>query len=457
MEDKSEWVRLAAVQKQAVLAVEKLTDQAILAKIAVEDKGHKTFSIRLAAVKKINDQALLAKIAVEDWYEDIRHTAVQNLANQAVLARIAMEDKAEDVRRAAVENLTDQAILAKVAVKGKWLDVRLTAVEKLTDQPTLARVAVEGIWLKVRLAAIGKLTDQVLLRKWAEKEPQAAIRQAVVMRIDDDRFLVQRLPMEPSAAVRTTIIKLLRKEHSLRGVALTSYHEDDRKQAFQRLKKKWPDSASEVFTAHIELERKVEALANELDNNRLLTVALDGEFDVLRGSAARWLNDSAALEQVALRSIDREVLKILMAKLEDKDMLDRIAKEAEDRAMRLAAAYRVDVKSWKEIFSTATAKGATIEMLGYAISAVSLFQNKQQDAVKGVQHACLNLIRRGNESRIPEMVGLIEGYGDKTLAEDYLNCGQPDLGNAGRSWARTRGYNIDTGSGSHRATWGSGR
>jgi hypothetical protein len=77
--------------------------------------------------------------------------------------------------------------------------------------------------------------------------------------------------------------------------------------------------------------------------------------------------------------------------------------------------------------------------------------------VEGVQQACLNLIRRGDESRIPEMVDLLEGYGDKTLTEDYLNCGQPDLDASARRWANKRGYNIGIGSGSHRATWGSGR
>lgn len=69
----------------------------------------------------------------------------------------------------------------------------------------------------------------------------------------------------------------------------------------------------------------------------------------------------------------------------------------------------------------------------------------------------MNLIRRGDESRIPEMVDLLEGYGDKTLAEDYLNCGQPDLNAAARKWFYARGYSIRPGFGSHRATWGSGK
>ncbi len=58
----------------------------------------------------------------------------------------------------------------------------------------------------------------------------------------------------------------------------------------------------------------------------------------------------------------------------------------------------------------------------------------------------------GDESRIPEMVDLLEGYVGKTLAEDYLNCGQPDLGAAGRKWAHRRGYSVRTGAG-FRASW----
>ena len=123
----------------------------------------------------------------------------------------------------------------------------------------------------------------------------------------------------------------------------------------------------------------------------------------------------------------------------------------------LLAAQKAGAKSWKEIFDAATAKGATMQILGDALAAASLFPKVQPDAVNGVQHACLNLIRRGDESRIPEMVDLLEGYGDKTLAEDYLNCGQPDLDAVGRKWAGRRGYSVGTGAGSQRATWGSDR
>ena len=162
-------------------------------------------------------------------------------------------------------------------------------------------------------------------------------------------------------------------------------------------------------------------------------------------------------EQAALRAGDREVLRILLAKLEDEAVLKRIAAAAGDRAMRLAAAQKAGAKSWKGIFGAATARGATVQMLGDALAAASLFPEVQSDAVNGVQGACLNLIRRGDESRIPEMVDLLERYGDKRLAEDCINCGQPDLEAAGGHWARRRGYSVTKGSGSSRATWGSSK
>ena len=118
------------------------------------------------------------------------------------------------------------------------------------------------------------------------------------------------------------------------------------------------------------------------------------------------------------------------------------------------ADVKAGTNSWGQIFRAATTKGASLNNLGDALAAVSLFYTIQTEAVEGVQQASLNLIRLGNESRIPEMVELLEQYGDKKLAEDYLNCGQPDLDAAGRTWAQKRGYFVSQGSGSHRASWG---
>ena len=53
-----------------------------------------------------------------------------------------------------------------------------------------------------------------------------------------------------------------------------------------------------------------------------------------------------------------------------------------------------------------------------------------------------------------KLSGLLMVYGDKSMAEDYLNSGSKLLADAGREWAMAHGYNVSTGSGSHRAIWG---
>lgn len=57
----------------------------------------------------------------------------------------------------------------------------------------------------------------------------------------------------------------------------------------------------------------------------------------------------------------------------------------------------------------------------------------------------------GTEERLNHI--LVE-RGDKRMAEDFLNAGSQKLYDGGRAWANTHGYNILTGMGSHRVSWG---
>ncbi|MBU2028454.1 hypothetical protein KJ761_01005 [Patescibacteria group bacterium] len=49
---------------------------------------------------------------------------------------------------------------------------------------------------------------------------------------------------------------------------------------------------------------------------------------------------------------------------------------------------------------------------------------------------------------------LLMRYGDKSMAEDFLNSGSRELHSGGASWAGAHGYRIQTGRGSHRVGWG---
>jgi hypothetical protein len=143
-------------------AVENLTDQAVIAKVAEEEKDP---SVINAVFKRLTDQALMAKLAVEAKH--CRDRATEHLTDQALLSKIAVEDNSGSVRAIAISRLvdtsrrtgtsTDQALLSKIAVEDNDWYVRATAVGGLIDQELLSRIAAEDRESYVRELAKGRL------------------------------------------------------------------------------------------------------------------------------------------------------------------------------------------------------------------------------------------------------------------------------------------------------------
>lgn len=70
-----------------------------------------------------------------------------------------------------------------------------------------------------------------------------------------------------------------------------------------------------------------------------------------------------------------------------------------------------------------------------------------------IAYALVDLGRRGTED---ELATALHSYGDLTLAEYYLNCGNRRLEGAARDWAYARGYTVTTVPGMGGNQWGSG-
>lgn len=64
-------------------------------------------------------------------------------------------------------------------------------------------------------------------------------------------------------------------------------------------------------------------------------------------------------------------------------------------------------------------------------------------------------IKLGISGSEDKLGALLMAYGDKGMAEDYLNSGSNTLHSWASRWATANGYNIRTGPGSRRANWGS--
>ncbi|GAB2586944.1 hypothetical protein [Kribbella endophytica] len=59
--------------------------------------------------------------------------------------------------------------------------------------------------------------------------------------------------------------------------------------------------------------------------------------------------------------------------------------------------------------------------------------------------------RPGSEDRL---IQALSRFGDKLMAEDFLNCGAPELAKGARRWAERRGYRITHRAAGQSATWG---
>jgi ankyrin repeat protein len=321
------------------------------------------------------------------------------------------------------------------------------------DVNELAKLVTDSKDIWVRRAALSTLSDQTQLMQFAGTLPEAELRVTAVRKIADEKFLLARSREDSSAAVRTAAVMAMKSPDALLGVATNSYYRELRELA--------ASNPAVNSTARGKIHAANEMRDKEIKNNgvknipqSLADIALNGKFDTVRLGAVKYLSDQSLLAKVAMKSTDREVTKAAFARLTDSSTLGEVANCADDPAVRIAAEIAQNMTTWRDVFTKAARVGES-KALGDALAAVSL--SKAQSGINNiVTETCLMLIRRGDESRIPELSDLLNLYGDKSLCEDYLNCGQPDLKISGTRWAYGHGYNVDTGNGSSRARWGSG-
>ena len=206
-------------------AIEKLTDQAVLAEVAQSDP-----SLREAAAErltdrvlaqsflaqivkaasnnkgsahwipsagvsygptlaKITDQAILADVAKNAVDEDLRLAAAERITDralaQSVYAQIAMTATVRSTEKnvCMLANITEQVILADIAKNTMSFDVSLLACARITDQAVLVDIAKCPGSRSASLAAAERVTSQILLADIVKNAVDHSVRVAAVKRI----------------------------------------------------------------------------------------------------------------------------------------------------------------------------------------------------------------------------------------------------------------------------------
>jgi hypothetical protein len=195
------------------------------------------------------------------------------------------------------------------------------------------------------------------------------------------------------------------------------------------------------------------AVMRVADESILVQVASNDADSGVRQTAVARIKDQALLAEVVIGARDWNVRKIAFGRIHNTAQLGAVESGTTDEAVRMAASVRLGKTTWTDIINEAQKNESKI---GPAISAIA-WAEKQWALSLQITGLCHRYIRKGDVARVPELRELLLLYGDKALAEDYLNCGQSELDDAGQAWANSHGYNVGTGYGSHRVRWGEDR
>ena len=297
---------------------------------------------------------------------------------------------------------------------------RIRAVNKTTDQNILFKVAIDDGNPYVQLAAVSRISDQDLLYRVVLESEDKEVRRAANSKISDQE-LINKLAMESGDwEIRLNSIEKVTDQNILYKIVLLNMPDKEMTAALGKCE---PETVSRLMEESIGQVLKLRIVKILSDQKQLINIAIN--------------NDNWTVRQAAFTKLDDSSLNV-------------IAQDAKDPASVLAANIRLGKTTWKEAFSV---QPGTAGKLGDVIGAAALVEDPKPTPYDVVA-ACHNFIKLGDSSRIPELINLLNRFGDVSLAEDYINCGHDQLYTAGARWGSEHGYSISSGNGSHRVRWG---
>jgi hypothetical protein len=438
-------------QTLRITAIEQIDDQSFLTQLFHETTES---TVRNAIVKRLTSQEVLEEIALNDDHSSIRGHAIEKVDDQAVLSRAALNDDWPHNRRKALARIHDADLLATLALEGDEI-IRRNAAKRLPLGPDVDIAALSAKALYSRVAFIESVSNRHLLYIWARHSFFPTLRSSAARRIGDDSLLLSTLDVENSPKVRAEIIDSIQERDALEQVAKSAFHSEDRIHARAVVKAKWGEVSAKVLTAEKALELQLDSIAPITDDEELVRLAIDGRFDRTQTEAARAIESNSHLLRTALLSENPDVLRIILRKVEDPGVLERISHDATHPAARLAARIKAGLMSWEDALLAANQPHAVRGELRNLMTAMLVYPANPLDFYKMTRRIAASSIRLGDESRIPILIEMLDSHGDKTLATDYLNSGQPDLKRAAAQWGERRGLQVSYGpSTSSHATWG---
>jgi acyl carrier protein phosphodiesterase len=289
-------------------AVERLTDESLLALIVKKDDG----LAGRAAVEKLTDQKLLGEVAKERHAlgKEIVKAAIDKLTDEKLLAEVARkwdQSSEQEIAKAAIDKLTDEKLLAEVAKSNSY--VAEAVIDKLTDQKLLAEVVkaqAQQYNQRIAIAAIDKLTDQKLLAEVVKANDSKYNERIATAAMDKltDQALLAEIASACDYTSSMAALKRVTDQILLAEIAKTATH----------------------FEAFISASRKL-AFANLSD--KTLRDELASASGSVRSTAVPRLENVDCLAWIATNDSDWQVRTESLRRLKDIDsaLTDKVVRE----------------------------------------------------------------------------------------------------------------------------------
>jgi hypothetical protein len=404
-------------------AIKKVTDQNTLFIVALSDDSYKSSladkdnEIKIAAFNRITDSNLHNRLAIECKIKEIRKMSVNKITDQDVLFKVLMQDLDNEIMLYAFNRITESVIFNKLATQHGQSKIRRQAISKITDQNVLYNVVLDNIIPEVQMDAVKKLSDKSLINKLVANTTSTAIIKYLINKVDDQNILQNFAIKDIDGEIKIAAINLITDKTFIYNFALKADNKEIRHTSMMKLS---PDLLAKLADDFKDQDLKLKVVDMLSDQNELIKISINNKV---------W-----------------EVRKAAFDKLTE-ESLSNISNYKKESAIILASRIKSGKSTWEKAFSQSS--------LSNVIGAAALVDSPQPTA-DDIVEACHKFIRLGNTSRIPELRNLLLRFGDVTLAEDYLNCGNNQLYKAAEEWGNINGYNIGSGYGSNRVRWGEG-
>ena len=387
----------------------------------------KDYKIRVKYIELIVNEELLYQIASAYGNRDswTSATAVKRMKNEELLCKIALE--IASLREMASEKVFKEDLLFKIAEKSIAVKDNKSyskIIPRMTNQELLYQLIKDVKDENTGILILQRISDIEILKNIVNSSLMTELRVGALKKINDQPFLYEIAISENNRRLSSAALEKLNEEMLQKIVTLKT------------------DNSS----------MQLEAIRKITDQQFLYKIMYDEKFnEQLRTSAFNKITDQELLLLIAQEDKNWETRRTAFNKLDTTTLEKVAAGVAKDKALAVAANIILKKTNWNKEFSNKSS-----EYLGRVIGAAAIVNTSKPES-RDVVAACHTYIRKGDASRIPELIFLLDNYGNVTLAEDYMNCGQPTLSDAGCAWGRRHGYTCTTGYGSSRVRWGSGR